>query len=448
MEAECTGIYDFFYLDITIGQAYPVGSILLLVDDVKVVIEEDSGERRRLQENVFDKDTVFETLDENSNIAYFKNTRSTVLFGGQYSVRNPPHFIDISEPALRDAHYETDAVLDHLLYHENTAPFLSKTLIQHFGISNPSPRYVLSVAQAFKSGTFEWTDGSNSISFGTSVTGDLAATAAAIVLDQEATSEALNADPSYGSLKEPLLKVIGFMRNMNFERSEYGKLGEGILGSGLAETIGQMPYEAPSVFSFFSPLYSPPGPIGLSSLVSPEAQVLSAVTAVGMTNGLFALIKNGLNGCHGGIGTSRSTGCGHPKYSSGFVTYDPPGDKSNATAVVNALADLLTSGRLSQANRAMIEEAYSSVSQNEDEDTALKVAQQLIVTSPEFHTTNLVESNGIKRSPAPPNESNNEPYKALVYIYLFGGLDSFYMLAPHSSCGALHQGKIRKISRN
>eukprot|EP00546_Thalassionema_frauenfeldii_P010113 CAMPEP_0178928808 /NCGR_PEP_ID=MMETSP0786-20121207/20156_1 /TAXON_ID=186022 /ORGANISM="Thalassionema frauenfeldii, Strain CCMP 1798" /LENGTH=1403 /DNA_ID=CAMNT_0020604807 /DNA_START=186 /DNA_END=4393 /DNA_ORIENTATION=+ len=466
--------YNFFFLDITHGKRprYEVGAVLLVIDDLKVVLEEGSGARRRLQEDLSDfnedtsrdrrlqeefsefiedtseargprrslqeelnKDTVFKVLDDNDNAVFFKNALFEAMIGGQYRVRNPPHFIDISEPTLRDAHYETDAVLDHLLYHENTAPFISKNLIQHFGISNPSPRYVQTVAQAFKVGVYVWTDGSNSISYGTGQRGDLAATAAAILLDREATSEVLNSDPSYGSVKEPIVKVIGFMRNMAFHRSEYGKLQEGIFAGGLGERIGQYAYEAPSVFSFFSPQFSPPGPLGKSLLLSPESQVLSADTAVSMTNGLFALINNGLNNCWGGFGPGRSIGC---NYASGYLGYEHDGDTSNSTEVVNGLADLLTSGRLSQSSRSMIEQAYAHVNNNEDEQAALRVAQQLIVSSPEFHTNNIVQSSGIERTPAPPRESNGEPYKALVYIYLFGGLDSFYMLAPHSSCGSLH----------
>ena len=38
--------------------------------------------------------------------------------------------------------YETEALLDHLFYHANTAPFIAHRLLQRFGASNPSPRYI------------------------------------------------------------------------------------------------------------------------------------------------------------------------------------------------------------------------------------------------------------------------------------------------------------------
>jgi len=73
----------------------------------------------------------------------------------------------ITDPELRDAHYELDAAIDHLICHGNTAPYVGKLLIQHFGNSNPSPRYVREVAHAFQHGRYELTLGSGgSVTFG------------------------------------------------------------------------------------------------------------------------------------------------------------------------------------------------------------------------------------------------------------------------------------------
>ena len=145
-----------------------------------------------------------------------------------------------TEHALRDAYYETDAVIDHLLYHHNTPPFISKILIQHFGISNPSPRYVTEVSTAFKTGSYT----ASGISFGGGKWGDLAATAAAILLDREASTAILDADPIQGSIKEPFNKLIAVMRAMDYSRAYYSKMRYPILRSNLQEVIGQMPFEA------------------------------------------------------------------------------------------------------------------------------------------------------------------------------------------------------------
>jgi uncharacterized protein (DUF1800 family) len=105
---------------------------------------------------------------------------------------------DLADPEARDAYYETEAVIDEYLYNDNTPPFVSKVMIQHFGISNPSPRYIELVATSFKDGQFTWTDGNNSETFGAGEYGDMAATVAAILLDSESTSVSLDADPSQG----------------------------------------------------------------------------------------------------------------------------------------------------------------------------------------------------------------------------------------------------------
>ena len=44
----------------------------------------------------------------------------------------------IGEQTIRDAQYETEAVLDTYFYHDNVAPFLCPRIMQRFGFSNPS----------------------------------------------------------------------------------------------------------------------------------------------------------------------------------------------------------------------------------------------------------------------------------------------------------------------
>ena len=48
--------------------------------------------------------------------------------------------------------YETEALLDHLFFHPNTAPFIAHRLIQRMTTSNPSPTYVKAVSTAFSTG--------------------------------------------------------------------------------------------------------------------------------------------------------------------------------------------------------------------------------------------------------------------------------------------------------
>ncbi len=78
------------------------------------------------------------------------------------------------------------------------APFLSRLLIQRLITSNPSPRYVGAVSEAFRTGTFGGRTYSGRY-------GCLAATFAAILLDSEARFPVLDAGLSFGKMREPLL---------------------------------------------------------------------------------------------------------------------------------------------------------------------------------------------------------------------------------------------------
>jgi uncharacterized protein (DUF1800 family) len=104
--------------------------------------------------------------------------------------------------------YETESLLDHLATHPNTPPFIAHRLIQRFVSSNPSPRYVEAVANAFTSGSYDV--------FGAGKHGDMAATIAAVLLDREARTPVLDADSSHGTVREPLLKIMSVLRSLEY----------------------------------------------------------------------------------------------------------------------------------------------------------------------------------------------------------------------------------------
>ncbi len=181
-------------------------------------------------------------INKNKETIYLKNVKHKVaIIGTAFSFRNPPTFMNLASPESRDAHYETDAVLDHYFYNTNTPTFLSIRLIQRFGISNPSPSYIAAVAKAFRNGRFK--------SFGNSEYGNLEATVAAILLYSEARVESLFEDPTAGSFREPILKLIAFYRAMELENTE----GTNDLRLHGLNEIGEDPYWFPNVFSFFKP---------------------------------------------------------------------------------------------------------------------------------------------------------------------------------------------------
>jgi uncharacterized protein (DUF1501 family) len=388
--------------------------------------------------------SIFEVLDTNGVRHLRKNLKSLVRFqGAETSFRNPVHFISLSDPALHQAQDETDAALDHYFYHPNTAPFLAIRFIQRFGISNPSPGYVSRVAAAFKLGIYTFTQGAINITYGNGKYGNLGSMIASLLLDREARSILLDADPTHGSFKEPLLKVIGLMRALDFRL--YEDVGFVDFDVSINLKIGQMAHALPSVFSFFSPFYTT-GFVGEASLVVPEVQVMTGPRNVDFINGLLSMIKYGLSSCYGGLGRyqwwtpydcSKYTVGGINDGSLGSLTFTPP-DGSSAIQVTKELATLLTAGRLSRTSRDFISQIIGS---EPNITIGVKKAQQLIITSPEFHTTNIIRKSGATRPEVEAPKASSKAYKAIVYVFLEGGMDSFNLLVPHTCSETNSEGQ-------
>lgn len=388
-------------------------------------------------EDTFSTHSIFGTMYRGKK-SYFRNLVSNVKIAGNtgdvvYGFRNPPQFLNIGKPDTRDAIYETEAVIDHYFYHSNTAPYLATQLIKRFGISNPSLRYVKTVATAFTNGEYVF---QNAITFGDGKYGNLEAVAAAIVMDREMRSVVLDTDPTAGSLREPLIKIISFMRAMEYSR---GPNIKSVMLPRLQEQVGQDIHATPTVFSFFFPDFSPPGKVSEAGLTAPEAQVLDSPKIVGMMNGLYSLVDIGLSNCFGGFGDRNTWWCSNylnytPEQmrSRGFLSFTPK-NSTEGKAVVNELSLLLTGSRLNSASKATLVNAYNEELQY-GEERALKLVQKLIVSTPEFHSTNVFESINRDRQEVPVPEASSTPYKAIVYVNLDGGLDSFNMLVPHSGC--------------
>ena len=201
---------------------------------VRVYTHKDSG-------GALDDKAVFRILRNGTRITYLANKVSNVtVAGGAFAFRNPPKFHSFLRPSIRDAEHETEALLDFLHWHSNHPPFVAKSLIKRFTSSNPSPRYVKAVADAFKTGTF------GGVTYGGTY-GDLGATFAAILLDNEARSPTLDADPTHGQLREPLLKVYHVLRSFDFKTGQ----GQHAHLSNLEGDIGQQHLMSPTVFNFY-----------------------------------------------------------------------------------------------------------------------------------------------------------------------------------------------------
>ena len=409
-----------------------------------------------------DIDTIFEVQVKGKTI-FFKNIESTVHILNSdndvlYSFRNPPHFIKFLEGDYvnsvdsRDAYHETDAVLEHYFHHPNVPPFLAIHFIQRFGISNPSPKYVEVVATAFRDGIYVYNNGIDpSITYGTGEYGNLGATVVATLLHREARSVVLDFDPTKGSLKEPIIKVMNFMRAMDykpFDGYEYEDVlpwgpsdstydTKGTRFTSMTEKMGQMAYDPDNIFSFFRREFSPKGPISKASLVAPDAQRYTTSKVIGLLNGLFSLIKFGLSDCNKGFGEWMRHFSYYCNTEGQFINAwgklnFVPKDKENGRSVVDEMSTLLTAGRLNEATREIIADEYNKA---DNDEAALRIAQQLMVVSPEFQGTDMMEFNGEERQ-LPPTEpvDENGSYKAVVYLFLEGGFDSYNLLVPHSNC--------------
>ena len=380
---------------------------------------------------IFSTSTIFKVTNEFGETIFLKNMESKISLGAtSYEMRNPPSFINLVKMTERDFDYEVEAFLTDLIRYESTAPHVSKRLIQVFGTSNPSPSYVGRVTQAFRGGTYS----KGGISFGDGKYGNLAAVAAAITLDKEFMSVVGDEDPVAGQVREPLLKVMAYMRSMEFKRRPNVKLRHGLFQD-MHFKIGQMVFQPPDQFSFFDPIFSPPGALGATGLVSPESEVLTMTSITGITNGFFSLNTWGLVHAGNGWGTylTKVSPVGDYSSSVGFVTYDAVGD--DIYSKIDDLSTLLTAGRLSPENKQVLAEAHAYFTENYGPDRGDRVLLQLLSTTPEFHTTNTLRKTGLPRSLTPQPTSTSSDYKAIVYVDLFGGADSFNFLTPHPDGG-------------
>ena len=187
------------------------------------------------------------------------------------------------------------------------------------------------------------------------------------------------------------------------------------------------------------------GPITRAGMVGPEGQVLTGPNIINFFDGVFSFLKYGFEDVYDGFGYGRdfklAKGAhmiGDGSHSYGNTSFVPTGE---AAEIVDQLATLLTSGRLSTENRAIIKDAYeSTIAAGMSMKEAFINAEQLIVTTPEFHSTGLVRKTNADRKFPPAPLASTKEYKAVVTVLLDGGMDSYNMLAPHSCSGTNSQG--------
>ena len=244
--------------------------------------------------------------------------------------------------------------LDALFNHPNTAPFISRQLIQRLVTDNPSPAYVYRVAQKFANN-------------GSGVRGDLAAVVRAILTDYEARSSVVADDPGYGKLKEPLLRYTAILRGFGASTSSGRNLQDNVSSS-----LAQAALRAPSVFNFFEPNYVYPGPLAAAGLVAPEFQITNDTTAISVPN----LFRTAI------FATATGANAARTYVLNVSAEQAAAGD---ANALIDRVSLILGCGQLSSATRARIATTINAIPSTAPQERA-QTAILLVATSPEGAT--------------------------------------------------------------
>ena len=222
--------------------------------------------------------TGWEFCNNSSNAACPNVTIGTTNYIDPMYIRNPnnhdvdaktlldyPNAVNKNIAADLDGEVELELALDNIFNHPNVAPFVSKYLIQQMVTSDPTPAYVGRISAVFNNN-------------GNGVRGDLKAVIKAILLDPEARGD-VKTDPNYGKLREPLQFLGNVYRRLNVQSFDGSQQSDGAI-PWMAELMGQNPFYAPTVFSYYSPNYVVPG----TSLLAPEFGILNTGTTVQRIN--------------------------------------------------------------------------------------------------------------------------------------------------------------------
>lgn len=175
----------------------------------------------------------------------------------------------IKLPGKQSAQTEIRTVVERLVAHPNTAPFIARKLIQQMVTSNPTPDYVRTVAKAFGS------------------RGDLKATVREILhypLKRPASIPRGDARVQSQKLKSPLLRVTQLLRTFRADNAS-GRYW--LTGEDLQEMLTQHPVSSPTVFNFYKPDFSPHGPLDTQGLVAPEFELHTSATSIAYVNLMY-----------------------------------------------------------------------------------------------------------------------------------------------------------------
>jgi len=182
-------------------------------------------------------------------------------------------FLGQTTPSGQTSTADLKAALDTIFNHPNVGPFIATRLIQQLVTSNPSPAYVKRIAKIFAND-------------GKGTRGNLAAVVKAILLDSEARAgdQPKKAIKTSGHLREPLLYALAMLRALQATVGPNNSLAYYI------DDMGELIFEPPSVFNYYSPLYH----INDGALAAPEFQIMTPSTAVIRANYVDRTLRSNL----------------------------------------------------------------------------------------------------------------------------------------------------------
>jgi hypothetical protein len=207
---------------------------------------------------------------------------------------------------------------------------------------------------------------------GHGVRGDLTAVIRAILKDYEARAEAVTGNQGYGHLREPIVRLGGLLRAFH-AAAPSGKFRFWYLEDP-AFGLAQNPLRSPTVFNFFKPDFSLPGPVATAGLASPEFQIFTETSAIGSANFMRFIVYDGFDNT--GDGTDIVT-----LNIASLVAIS--GGVGGPAQLVDSLNLLLMSNGMSTSMRTILINTLSDPELADPTDR-VQAALRLIVTSPEY----------------------------------------------------------------
>ncbi len=277
-----------------------------------------------------------------------KNNNPQYFFGQMFAVEaehdttSKTIFGNITIPAGQTAEQDFESVLDALMAQPTMASFVSQQLIQHLVTSNPSPSYVARVSSVFQND-------------GHGVTGNLQAVIAAILTDPEARAgdeSTAASNNTFGHLREPVLFMPNLLRGLNAKLTSNSAIYYD------TTELGEDLFDAPSVFSYFSPQYRISG-----GLLAPELQIYTTQTAADRDDIVTAILYGTID-----KGTTVDL--------SPFVE-----QAGSTTSLLNTISSVFLHGSMSQALEQAATDAVNAAS---TPTAKAQAALYIVLTSNEY----------------------------------------------------------------